>query len=215
MSIKTKHNSSLGQPVGAAGSFRQPASSTPGSARRESGFFLRLWRQFPIARWIFVGFFLLLAIFRLSLPFIVERYVNGQLNHSQDYGGRVGNIHVQLWRGRYRIDDLKIFKRSGAVRVPLYSAARMFLSIQWDELCHGSLVGEVRMEEPRLNFVSGPTAEQSQTGQEESWSPMLESLFPLKINRLVITNGQVHFQNEFSKPPVDIHLDGMSATATI
>lgn len=155
-----------------------------------------------------------MALLRLAMPFAVERYVNRQLNRSHDYGGRVGNIHIQLWRGRYRIDDLKIFKRSGEVRVPLFSTAQMFLSIQWDELFHGSLRGDVRMNKPRLNFVSGPSPQQSQTGADESWTPVLESLFPFQINRLVLTNGEIHFQNDYSKPPVDIYLRALDAVAT-
>jgi hypothetical protein len=43
---------------------------------------------------------------------------------------------------------------------------------------------------------------------------MLESLFPFNLNRLEITNGQVHFQNEHSTPPVDIYLNELSVTAT-
>ncbi len=156
----------------------------------------------------------MLAGARLALPFAIHRYVNDQLNHSRDYSGHVGNIHVQLWRGRYRIDDLKILKRNGDVSSPLFSAIKVFLSIQWEELFHGAVVGEVRLEAPKVNFVSGPTADQSQTGQDESWGSMLESLFPFNLNRLEIVDGQIHFKNDYSTPPVDIFLNGMSATAT-
>ena len=151
---------------------------------------------------------------RLALPFVLERYVNDQLDHSRDYSGHVGNIHVQLWHGRYRIDNLNILKRSGDVSVPLFSAARVYLSVQWEELFRGSVVGKIRLEEPKVNFVSGPTSAQTQTGADESWTPMLESLFPFKINRLEIAGGQIHFKNDFSTPPVDIFLNGLSATAT-
>ena len=151
---------------------------------------------------------------RLALPFAIQRYVNEQLDHSRDYSGHVVNIHVQLWRGRYRIDDLKLLKRSGDVSSPLFSVAKLFLSIQWEELFHGSVVGEVRLESPRVNIVSGPTAEQSQTGADESWDKMLESLFPFDLNKLEIADGQIHFKNDHSTPPVDIFLNGMSATAT-
>jgi hypothetical protein len=174
----------------------------------------RAWRRFRIWRWVVIGIVLLLVAARLALPMAVQRYVNKQLNQSRDYSGHVGNIHVQLWRGRYQIDDLKILKRSGDVSSPLFSVTRVFLSIQWSELFHGSIVGKVRLEGPKVNFVSGPTVEQSQTGQNESWGPMLESLFPFDINRLEIVGGQIHFKNDYSAPPVDIFLNGMSATAT-
>jgi hypothetical protein len=43
---------------------------------------------------------------------------------------------------------------------------------------------------------------------------MLGSLFPFDLNRLEILNGQIHFQNEHSTPPVDIYVNQLSATAT-
>ncbi len=43
---------------------------------------------------------------------------------------------------------------------------------------------------------------------------MLESLFPFDLNRVEISNGEIHFQDPSSKPPVNIYLSKISATAT-
>src|ERR1700733_10462527 len=88
------------------------------------------------ARWVIVGLVLVLAIVRLLLPFAVERYVNRQLNKAQDYGGRIGSVHLQLWRGRYRINNPKIFKKTGGITVPLFAADQIYLAIEWKELFH-------------------------------------------------------------------------------
>jgi hypothetical protein len=173
----------------------------------------RLWRA-SRACGLVIGLVCVLVAFRLTLPFAVEKYVNRQLNRARDFGGRIGSIHIQLWRGRYRIAKVEIFKRTGGIHVPLFAADQLHLSIEWNELFHGSLVGQVLMVRPRLNFVAGPTPDQTQTGKEENWNTMLESLFPFNLNRLEIINGQVHFQNEHSMPPVDIYLNALSATAT-
>jgi hypothetical protein len=173
------------------------------------------WRRAsPTLRWAAIALAILLAIVRRLLPLGMERYVNRQLNRATDYGGRIGNVHIQSWRGRYRIDHIAIFKRSGAVHVPLFAADFLYLSVEWKELFHGAIVGKISMQRPRLNFVSGPTAAQTQTGKDAGWSDMLESLFPFKLNRLEIDDGQVHFQNEYSTPPVDIFLNHGSVTAT-
>jgi hypothetical protein len=174
----------------------------------------RWWRASQTAKWMVIGVVVVLVSARLLLAFGVERYVNRQLNRAQDYGGRIGNVHIQLWRGRYRIDQVAIFKRSGAVRVPLFAADQLFLSVEWRELFHGSLVGKIRMVRPRLNFETGPTAEQTQTGKGESWNEMLESLFPFKLNRLQIDDGQIRFQNQYSTPPVDMFLNHCFVVAT-
>jgi hypothetical protein len=170
--------------------------------------------RFPALWYVIIGLVIVMGIARLWLPAGLENYVNRQINRTQDYGGRIGNVRVQLWRGRYRIDQVKIFKRNGAVHVPLFAADQLYLSVEWKELFHGSIVGEILMKRPRLNFVSGPSGAQSQTGKDESWNQVLESLFPFRLNRLEIDDGEIHFQNEYSTPPVDIYLSRCSVVAT-
>jgi len=136
------------------------------------------------------------------------------LNKSHDYSGKIGDVTVHLWRGAYQIHDIHIFKRTGKIPVPFFSTHILDLSLQWSELFHGALVSKIAMQEPSLNFVSGPTKEQTQNGSENNWNQTLESLVPFKINSLEITNGQVHFQNLYSKPPVDIYVNEVSALAT-
>ncbi|HTB86204.1 MAG TPA: DUF748 domain-containing protein [Candidatus Sulfotelmatobacter sp.] len=151
---------------------------------------------------------------RLALPYAVQSYVNHALNKSKDYSGSIGHVRMRLWRGGYRIYQVGIFKRDGNVRSPLFAADEVELSIEWRQLFHGSVVGEVVMRQPKVNFVEGPTPDQSQSGKEEDWGKMLESLFPFDLNRLEITNGEVHFQNPASKPPVDIYASRVFVTAT-
>lgn len=174
----------------------------------------RVWRW--TRRWGYwiVGIIVVLICLRLALPFALKDYVNHQLNHSHDYSGKIGDVTVHLWRGAYQIHDIHIFKASTNIPVPFFSTRILDLSLQWSELFHGALVSKIVMQEPSLNFVSGPTKEQTQTGTENNWGDTLESLVPFKINKLEITNGQVHFQNLYSKPPVDIYINDVSALAT-
>lgn len=156
----------------------------------------------------------LLIIVRIALPYILKDYVNRQLNKSKDYSGRIGDVTVHLWRGAYRIHDIHIFKRTGKVPVPFYSTAVLDLSLQWRELFHGSIVSKIAMENPSLNFVSGPTEAESQSGKENDWGETLKSLTPFDINRLTVDHGQIHFQNPFSNPPVDLYINDLSVVAT-
>ncbi len=116
--------------------------------------------------------------------------------------------------GEYRIHALKILKKTGGVSTPFFEANRLDLSVEWRELFHGALVGQVIMHEPRLNFEVGRTPEQTQTGKEEQWNHLLESLFPFKLNRMEAQNGEIHFLNPNRTPPVDIYLSKISAIAT-
>jgi hypothetical protein len=160
------------------------------------------------------GFIVLLVCLRLALPYALERYVNRQLNRSKAYSGQIGTVTVHLWRGAYQIHDVHIYKRNGEVPVPFFFAHILDLSLQWSELFHGAIVSEIVMQNPSLNFVAGPSADQSQTGKENNWGDMLKSLTPFDINRLDIVRGQIHFQNPYAAPPVDVYLSDLSATAT-
>ena len=163
--------------------------------------------------WIW-GVVAMLICLRLALPFTVKSYVNAQLNKSKDYGGKIGGVSLHLWRGAYQINEVTIFRRQGNVPVPFFSLAKLDLSLQWSELFHGALVSRIIMQQPQLNFVAGPAPDQSQTGKENNWGRTLESLAPFQINRLEIRHGQVHFQNPYAQPPVDIYLSDLMGVAT-
>ncbi len=167
------------------------------------------WRRTPPAvRWALIGIVFTLVAVRLCLPSAVESYVNRQLNRSHDYGGRIGHVDVQLWRGEYRIHAVEIVKRENGGQAPFFAASRVDFSIEWRELFHGAVVGQVAMLQPKLNF------EQTQTGTNESWDKILGSLFPLKLNRMEIAEGEIHFRSPHSSPPVDIFLRDVSVIAT-
>lgn len=157
---------------------------------------------------------LVLICLRLALPFAVENYVNHQLRKSHHYTGRIGKVTIHLWRGAYQIHDIHIFKTNGRMPVPFFFSRVLDLSLQWSELLHGALVSKIIMQQPGLNFVSGPAEAQTQTGIGDNWGDILESLVPFKINRLDIVQGQIHFLNPYSTPPVDIYVDEVAAVAT-
>jgi hypothetical protein len=172
------------------------------------------WQRASLfTRWALMVIMFFIVI-RIALPSTVKAYVNHELNTAHDYSGRIGSINMALWRGGYRIHQIHILKKSGNVQLPLFSAPEVDLSIEWRELFHGSIVGEIVLRQPKLNFVSGPDPDQKQTGADERWDKIIESLFPFKLNRIEILNGEIHFQNPSAKPPVDIYLSQLSVTVT-
>lgn len=187
----------------------------PAETRKPGRSWSLRWRWVsPKVRWTVLFVLGALILLRLALPFAIKAYVNRQLDKMPDYDGHVGDVDVHLWRGAYRIRDLEIVKTTGRIPVPLFAADTLDLSMEWKELFHGALVGEVIMVKPAMHFVAGPTPEDSQTGKDRPWVETLESLFPFKLNKVQIEEGQIRFQNFHSKPPVDIFIHRLSATAT-
>lgn len=165
-------------------------------------------------RWTILAVILILIAIRIALPYVIKTYVNRQLNRSKDFAGHVGDIDVALIRGAYEIRDLKIMKKTGGVPVPFFSVENADLSIQWGELFHGAVAGEIYLEKPALNFVAATNATQAQTGENQDWGSILKNLFPFKFNHFEANHGQIHFRNFQSTPPVDIYLNDLSVVAT-
>jgi len=171
------------------------------------------WRKFSQrTRWTVGVIVLLLIGIRMALPYAVKAYVNHSLNRTHDYTGKIGDVRMRLWKGGYRIEDIQILRKSGSIPSPLFSASELDLSVEWRELFHGSVVGEVDIHSPRLNFAATTNAQDN--GKNESWDKILESLFPFSLNRLEITNGEIHLQDPGTKPPVDIYLSQLAVVAT-
>src|SRR5689334_10543330 len=70
------------------------------------------WRKLGIAFLVLV--FALLLV-RLAMPPVLRWYVNRTIDQSPLYDGEIGEIHVNLWRGAYTIDDIRLNKTTGNV----------------------------------------------------------------------------------------------------
>jgi hypothetical protein len=154
---------------------------------------------------IIIGsFVVLLVALRIALPSILLRLVNRELSHIKGYYGHVDDIDVALIRGAYTLKAIKLDRVGGKVPVPFFSADAIDLSIEWGALLHGAIDGKIRAERPILNFVKGPSEETSQTTIDSSWIDVVKNLMPLKINRLEINDGEIHYRDFYSNPKVDI-----------
>jgi hypothetical protein len=163
---------------------------------------------------IFLGVLTLLVGARLALPYVVEHYLNKTLqNDVEGYTGSVADVDIHLIRGAYAIDSLKLLKKNGKVPVPFVSVRKIDFSVDWQALFDGSLVAEITARQPRINFVDGPSEAQTQTGEEGNWRETVQQLFPLNINRFIITDGRVHFQNLHASPKVDVYLNDIELVA--
>jgi hypothetical protein len=140
--------------------------------------------------------------------------VNRKINETKDYSGSIENIDLHLWRGAYVIRNINIYKNSGKVPVPFFSAPAIDLAVEWKALFHGVFVGNIMFKQPTINIVNGPTQAQTQTGSNTPWAEKIKQLFPLKINRFHVENGTVHYRDFYSNPKVDLKLTDIYITAS-
>ena len=160
-------------------------------------------RKFRIYRAPFyIGLFLLflLVIVRALLPFWVRDYVNRKLSEVPEYRGHVAAVTLHLWRGAYQIHHVEIVKTTGHVPVPFFSAPLIDFSVQWRALLDGACVGNMDFFDPQMNFVNAPSKANSQVGVDKPWPRKIKELYPLKINRFTVHDGEVHYR-DFSRTP--------------
>jgi hypothetical protein len=156
----------------------------------------------------------ILVVARLCLPSVVKYYANQTLqNDIEGYTGSIQDVDIHLYRGAYAIDGLRIDKKEGKLPVPFVSVDKIDFAIEWPALFKGALVASIKTINPEINFVDGPSEEQSQTGEEGNWQETVKNLFPLEINTFTVSNGEVHFQNFSTSPKVDIAINRINLVA--
>lgn len=156
----------------------------------------------------------LLIGIRIAMPYVAKHYINRYLVNMNGYRGHVEDVGIRLYRGAYVIKGIELKKMTGKIPAPFFSASAFDFSIQWSELFHGHLVAKIEIDDPTVNFVSGPTKEQSQTGENLDWQKKIKKLSPFNINSFRINNGEIHFRNFHSDPKVDIYVQKIQALAT-
>jgi hypothetical protein len=154
---------------------------------------------------IFVQFF---------LSFFVQQIVNHKLNRIGDYHGHADRVFVNLWRGAYSIHGLDLQKVTGEVPVPFFKAKRIDFNVQWKALIHGSIVGDVEFFTPEINLVRDvePGKDKVETPKAES-KDVVQELSPLKIDRIQIHEGSLHFKDFTKQPKVDVYLSRINGEA--
>ncbi|GAB2524103.1 DUF748 domain-containing protein [Spirosoma aerophilum] len=156
---------------------------------------------------IFIAFVVLLIIARLLLPYFVLRYVNKTLaDMGGGYTGHVEDIEIQLIRGAYQLDGLRIRKVNGKVKEPFLYIPKTDLSVEWKSLFKGKLVSEVECYEPEINFAFSESEASSQTGADVDWTAYLKKLLPISINRFAVVNGKVNLASLITKPRADLSI---------
>lgn len=160
-----------------------------------------------------------LVIARLILPYVVLKYANKTLETMNGYKGHIEDIDIALIRGAYRIDSIYINKQdsSSGKQTPFFSASAIDLSVEWQALFKGSLVGELIFERPSVKFTTDKKAVKVEPSDvkndSSSFKKLLDDFMPLNVNRFEILDGQLQYSDKTSSPKVDISMTNMHVVA--
>jgi len=155
-----------------------------------------------------------LVLARIALPFVMRAGINRRLDRIRGYTGHVSSVSVDLYRGAYRLQDVEIVKRNGQVREPFLVAREIDFSVAWRELLHGRVVSDIYAQHVALNFVKGPTSEETQIAADRRWQDAIGDIFPINITFVRIDDGTLRFLDQSLNPPAFVHLAHLTVVAT-
>jgi len=162
-------------------------------------------------RLVFFVLVIALIIFRICLPTLVKNYVNKVLAEIPGYYGSIEDIDIALYRGAYVIKGLDIVNTNAKSDIPLIHFPKNDISVEWRALFSGSIVAEIYMYEPELNYVVEDMVTDST--KDEDWTKVLTDLIPIEINHFVIEGGKMAYIELAADPKIDISVNNLEFNA--
>ena len=156
----------------------------------------------------------LIAI-RIALPYVLLHLLNKRLADMPNYTGHAEDLDLALIRGAYQIENIYLDRVDSLTqeRTKFVSADMIDLSVEWKALLKGSVVGELMIEHPVVNFTKDKVEPASVQKDTTSLGDLLHDLMPLQINRVELHNGEVHYLDPTSSPKVDVQLTSVELLA--
>ncbi len=158
---------------------------------------------------------LALIAIRIALPFVLLHFLNKRLADIPNYYGQAEDLDLALIRGAYRIENVFLDRVDSTTqeRTPFIGAESIDLSVEWKALFHGSLVGELVIERPLVNFTKDKVEPAQVQRDTSSLGDLLKDLMPLQINRVEAHRGEIHYIDPTSSPKVDVKMDAVELLA--
>ena len=154
---------------------------------------------------------LLLVAVVVALFFIDEplrRYTEAKMNASlKGYTAHIGKMHFGPTNFSMDLRNVVIVQNEHP-DPPVANFERIYASVHWKALLHGRVVGDVLIEHPVvvLNLTQARSEINDPTPvTDKGWQEALQSIYPLKINELRITRGDVTYQDRGPFKPLRVY----------
>lgn len=164
---------------------------------------------------ILLGFFILLLVFRIALPWIILKYANHTLSTMSGYYGHVNDVDVALLRGAYTLDSFYLNKVDDRTQnqTAFMSAQMVDLSLEWGALLKGKLVGELVFDRPNLRFTEDKVELDDVSKDTSDFIKLLEDFMPVKVNRCEIRNGNLEYIDQTRSPALHLSISHLYGEA--
>lgn len=146
------------------------------------------------------------ALFFIDEP--LRRYTEAKMNASlEGYTARIGSLHLNPINFSMDLRDVVIVQNEHP-HPPVADFERLYASVHWKALVHGRVVGDVLIEHPVvvLDLAQARSEIEDPTPvADKGWQDALQAIYPLKINRLRVTQGDVTYHDRGPFKPLRMH----------
>jgi hypothetical protein len=130
-----------------------------------------------------------------------ERMMNSKLN---GYTVKIARVRPHLWKLAFELDDLVLVQNSDP-DPPVANFGALKFSMLWAELLRFRVAGDLTFDRPVLHINLAQIEEESHsqlTLKERGWQSAVESIFPIKLDRVRIQDGSLLYlsADTLSKP---------------
>jgi hypothetical protein len=162
--------------------------------------------------WIWlVGTLAVLIVLVVTCAFFIDKplrgYVERKMNQNlKGYTVHIGTLDFHPLRFSVALKDVAITQDANP-DPPIIHIPKLAAGVQWRELLSAHVVGDVLVEHPTLHInlkqMRSEAADEVPV-QERGWQEAIEAVFPLKINRLYVVDGNVTYEDEGPFRPLHI-----------
>lgn len=150
---------------------------------------------------------------RIWLPTYIRKELVASINAVEGYSCELEDVDLALYRGGMVLENLKIELTENNVSKPFVILPNTDISVEWSAIFDGSIVGEIILSKPHIYFTDGAEEEDEQVGGA-AWTEPILDFIPLEINRFVVDNGTIEFENEDSSPKIDVQVHQINLLVT-
>lgn len=122
------------------------------------------------------------------------------------YRVALGHAHLQLVGGTLTLNELRIIQQAHP-RPPIAHIAMMSFQIEWKELLSRRVVADVFLWQPKVHVDRNQFVSEKHDQvplKQKGWQDALESVYPFKINRFIIEDGDVVYIQDAMSPPLHL-----------
>ena len=165
------------------------------------------------------AFFVVLLIGIFAASFFLDGFIRPRIERAMNekligYHTTLPHAHLQLIGGRLTLQGLKVIQKKQPTP-PIAVVGKMQFTIQWRELFTGHIVADVLLSHPTVRIDTAQFKAEKQDKvplNKKGWQDALENVYPFKINRFRIIDGDVDYVDA-NDPQRPLHLQNLYLTA--